>query len=981
MLRTELDAYGRSKEFTAFVCDPARNPIAQVDGITNFDIKYKFNDISTIDFEVSRYIDNGSRENVAYLYLHSFCEIYVPELGKKAYLLIHEEPSVAAEGTMNEKKTFTAQTYESVLMYEHLVLFDINQGTETSREVWEETEGESVFLEPVKLFYPQNEKLSLLHLVLQDDYYGWTIGHVDNSLALLERSFSVDNQNVYSFLREDVCKAFRCIIDFDTANKTISVYDIETVGSQSNIYLGFENFVNLVNVQPSTADIYTVFNVAGADDLNINDINFGNSKIINISYPLSLCNPSLGYKYAQYEAQKDALRNDYSQLAIEHAQLLEEYASVMDRQPADTLSTNWSSPLITLDELKDELKYDRWYVAEIENEYRDEHGVIDWDALNISGDASTYYSFKDVAIPDLMAEIAAREAGQPYTAEKVKQEYVWNIWGVNDLIAEQSKLRESIQIYKDGGFDDPTWDPDKKIDRQSYLVQHQAYLDLVAKKTELDTILTDRILAARRIKERIEAYQDQMAEVGERASLDYFTGVGKLFSEQEAAIIRGMYRESDYNDANYLITKFDDEVSTIAVEHELYDAAEKRLAIESRPQITWSVSTADLFNIEEFKPLRNTLEVGDFIILGFRKDEIIPVANATFRTTKDGIVVVADKNNPVALRERDYIKLRCVEFDFSGLKTNTDFTITFSTMTSSKYQNNDFESLLGDYITSRTNSISTRATAAATATASRAAASLLRPYIQILNAQIDEATIRSANIDELKGVWGHFETLLVDYLTVAQAEIEYANIDFANVSMIASRDLDEHGNPTSWWNLDTGELCLGGYILRVVTEYTKSTSSVNPPDDSYVWTETMPTRTSGEYIWQRFVMIDGGGARHPSTPVCVEGVPGEKGDDGEPASNVTALSSRGTVFRNESQTTDIDVTIRRGDLVIQDITALREVYGSDARIIWKIRQAGDAQYTPIPDNDPRLSNNGFRFTMSPLDIIKAVTVVYEVWGN
>ena len=1016
MITIGTDAYGRSKELSAFVCDPSRKPLAQINGLTKFDIAYKFNDISTVDFEVSRYIENAStheiEENLAYGYIHSFCEIYIPEFGERAYFIVNEEPRITAESTMKESKIFTASSYESVLMYENLVMFEINQGTETSREIWEETEGQYSFLEPVRLYYPANEKLSLLHLVIKDDYYGWNIGYVDASLVNLQRAFSIDNKNVYAFLREDVCTAFRCVIEFDSVNKLINVFDIETVGTNTGIYIGFENFLSRVSTAPKTADIYTVFNVSGADDLDIAQINFGSNKIYDISYPLSMCDRSLGAKWTRYESIRSGLRESYASYAIQYADILEKLSSIMDRQPDDIVTNNWSSPLFTLDELREELEYARWYINEIMDEYRDEYGHVDWDALNLSKDADVFYSFYRIAIPDLTAEIAARESGEPYSAVTVNQEYIWQVYGLHDLYDEQKKITECIQLYIDGGFSADHWEPSMNIDQVSWAAKHQMYLDLLAKQVELNAYVADFQSKADELESDSEDLLEDMQDVAEQASLEHHTGYGKLFSEEEAAIIRSLFRESDYQDENYLLTDYDDAVSSVSVREELYDAAEKRLAIESKPQITWSVETADLFNIEEFKPLRDSLQIGDFITLGFGEDAFIPEEYVTFYR-KDGVRHVTDKRNgdediryeSVINIEKEadtfsilteegldmYVEgvgtyyspnrvtiLRCVEFDFSGLKTDTKFQVMFSNMTNSKYQNDDYESLLGDYLTSKTNSISMHANSTAAASAKRVAASLLRPYIQILRAQIDEANIQSANIQELKGVWGHFETLLVDYLTVAEAEIGYAKVDLINVNMIASRDEDEHGNPTSWWNLETGEMCLGGYLISTATEYAIGSSPITPPPASdFREYDTPPTPGADEYLWQRIVMIDGAGDRHPSTPVCVNGVPGEHGVD---AVTVEALSSRGLIFKHDNIATNIDVKVRNGAEQITTIAALRAAFGSAAKIVWKIKQLADSDYTTVPDNDPRISNDGFRFTMSPADIMDSVTIIYEVWA-
>lgn len=254
-IRIPYDINGRTRELSAYILNPARKPICQINGTVRFDVSAKFNDISEIDFEVPRYSTNAStmesQETAAYKYLHSFCQILVPELGNYGYFIIHEEPTITAQSTKEESKTFTAKSYESVLEFENLVLFHINEGTETSKEMYEENLDTLGFpTRKIQLFNETNKKLSLLDLVLADDYYGWQVGHVDTSIKGLERSFEIDNQNVYSFLRSDVTKAFRCLIDFDTKNKLINAYDIETVGSDTNIYLSIEHYLDEISIAP-----------------------------------------------------------------------------------------------------------------------------------------------------------------------------------------------------------------------------------------------------------------------------------------------------------------------------------------------------------------------------------------------------------------------------------------------------------------------------------------------------------------------------------------------------------------------------------------------------------------------------------------------------------------------------------------------------------------------------------------------------------
>jgi hypothetical protein len=53
-----FDAYGRNKALTAYVLNPVRKPICRIQGITQFQVAPKFNDISEIQFEVQRFVIN-----------------------------------------------------------------------------------------------------------------------------------------------------------------------------------------------------------------------------------------------------------------------------------------------------------------------------------------------------------------------------------------------------------------------------------------------------------------------------------------------------------------------------------------------------------------------------------------------------------------------------------------------------------------------------------------------------------------------------------------------------------------------------------------------------------------------------------------------------------------------------------------------------------------------------------------------------------
>ena len=626
-IQIKNDAYGKVDTFTPFICRADKKIICSLTGVTKFDVALKLTDISEIDFTVSKYITNSStfeqELNPAYKYLNSFYGILIPELGQYGYFRINEEPTIKAENTRYEMKSFTAYSGESVMQYEHITGFFVNQGTTQSLEMFTENLTPTGLPEKkIQLYNPDDSKLSLLDLVLSDDYYGWTIGHVDRSIQTLMRAFSISNsQNVYSFLTKDVAQAFRCIFDFDTIHNVINVYSIDDYGKNTNIYLSFERFVQEIKVKQSNDEIYTVFNVRGDNDLDISYVNFGSNKITNVDYPLYMMDKEIYNTYKLYESYRDSLRQSYKDLMIDYSHQQQLLSALMDRQPQDSINNNWSSTVYySLDDLQTDLAMFKAAVELIEQIYTDESGVIDYEELNKSADAALYYSYKSVNIPDIENEIKYRSGEIGKREDKVNSDIVWEMYGLNDLILKRETYLELINTLAESGYTEP-WDNTKTISRETWNAHYQEWQDYQVYVEELDELIDKKTEQVNDIKERIDDDLSQLKDIAEKSSLEYYYNTfGENFSEDAVnypQIIKSLYKESDYVDSNYLITSTDDTLAIIAESEELYQAAKKRLDIESRPQLVWSVDTDNLYATKDFESLRNHLQLGDFINLIF----------------------------------------------------------------------------------------------------------------------------------------------------------------------------------------------------------------------------------------------------------------------------------------------------------------------------------------------------------------------------
>lgn len=97
------------------------------------------------------------------------------------------------------------------------------------------------------------------------------------------------------------------------------------------------------------------------------------------------------------------------------------------------------------------------------------------------------------------------------------------------------------------------------------------------------------------------------------------------------------------------------------------------------------------------------------------------------------------------------------------------------------------------------------------------------------------------------------------------------------------------------------------------------------------------------------------------------------GSDGEDAILLNIHSSNGLTFKNTKIATTFTVTIHVAGNLIDTSQKMHDYFGEHAQIRWKVRYETDNDYSYIPDDDPRLSDNGFIFTLTADDIRNRAT--------
>lgn len=317
------------------LCQTNKEKICKLN-VTNLEGTFKFNAYSEISFDVpSIYCDiitGETKPTPYYDYVEGLRLVYLEGFG---YFQL-QDPEIDGNG-IQEYKHINAYSLEYSLSQRYIENFTINAS---------DLEGAVSSIDKVELYNPDDIAHSLIHLVLQKAY-GWTVGHVDDELKNQRRSFEIDRQSIYDFIMNDMCETFKCYVEFDTINNTISIYaeneverfigdgetnifnlqndistdtditinghvvteykynlttkelsfdnvpaqgDIIEVSNEfkhkydTDVIIAFENLSNDMKVNYSADDIKTVLTVKGSDDLDIRNVNFGLPSIMNLDY-------------------------------------------------------------------------------------------------------------------------------------------------------------------------------------------------------------------------------------------------------------------------------------------------------------------------------------------------------------------------------------------------------------------------------------------------------------------------------------------------------------------------------------------------------------------------------------------------------------------------------------------------------------------------------------------------------------------------
>ena len=226
--------FNKCDDYTIILTNRSYVPYGHIANYKVDDINFKknMNSADEFSFTVYKYMtleDGTEYEEPLWDKISDFKLIYVKETNT------YYEIKVSGTDALATYKTIDATSLcEAELSQWNLYGIEINTEDDIARDDYIQPTIFYRSLEGLEIgsdAYNVAKNSSLLHRILwgSGKAKNYTIKHVDESIANLQRTFSIDGQSIYDFLTGDCAEQFNCLFVFDSTDRSISVYDLYSV--------------------------------------------------------------------------------------------------------------------------------------------------------------------------------------------------------------------------------------------------------------------------------------------------------------------------------------------------------------------------------------------------------------------------------------------------------------------------------------------------------------------------------------------------------------------------------------------------------------------------------------------------------------------------------------------------------------------------------------------------------------------------------
>lgn len=166
--------------------------------------------------------------------------------------------------------------------------------------------------------------------IIMSEMPSWSIGTISTDLIGKYRTFSVDNQNIYDFIKSTLQETYECVFEFDTYNRKVNIRSMSSAVSKKPVYISTSNLAKEIEIEENLDDLVTVLDVSGADGVDIRSVNpMGTNKIYNLDSFMNTnyFSSSMIAKWKNWKAAYDSYQTTYYNLVVAQNMLISQYTT------------------------------------------------------------------------------------------------------------------------------------------------------------------------------------------------------------------------------------------------------------------------------------------------------------------------------------------------------------------------------------------------------------------------------------------------------------------------------------------------------------------------------------------------------------------------------------------------------------------------------------------------------------------------------
>lgn len=271
-----VDSIGNVQNFRLILSKRGFTHLGQLKNVdySSFVLNMNLNSANEISFTVYKEFDGI--EEPLWDNLIDFKLIYIPDI--KEYFEIEITTTENSKGVY--KSVTGTSLCEAELSQVELNDIEINTEDDIDRDDY-----------VVAKFYDKDDYKNCLLGRILDKVPHYKIGHVDESLWNIQRSYSVNGKSIYNFLTDECAEQTNCIFQFDSTSRTINIYDLSTVcldcghrgtyndvcpecgstnlkyfGEDTAIYVDRENLSDEISFETDVDSVKNTFKLEAGDD-------------------------------------------------------------------------------------------------------------------------------------------------------------------------------------------------------------------------------------------------------------------------------------------------------------------------------------------------------------------------------------------------------------------------------------------------------------------------------------------------------------------------------------------------------------------------------------------------------------------------------------------------------------------------------------------------------------------------------------------